>query len=111
MWIPKWKFSSDLDAKDLMKNLGLTLPFSKIDADLTEMIDSPTADNLYIQSLFQSSRIEVNEKGAEAATGTVMGYGCGLITPPPPAKFVADHPFMFMIRENFWGGDFHWSCT
>lgn len=102
MWIPKWKFSYDFDAQVLMENLGLTLPFSTTDADLTEMIDSPIGDNLYIQRLLQRSCIEVNEKGAEAAAVTLIGYGCAP-TPPRKANFVAEHPFMFMIRETISG--------
>ncbi|GJU34141.1 serpin-ZX [Tanacetum coccineum] len=47
------------------------------------------------------SVIKVDEKGTEAAAvTTVMVATCSCSCPPPPARFVADHPFMFMIREN-----------
>jgi serpin B len=43
--------------------------------------------------------VEVNEEGTEAAaaTGVVVGE-----TSAPPA-FVADHPFLFLIRDNVTG--------
>ena len=62
LWIPKWKFSYDLNAIELMKKLGLTLPFLLADADFTEMIDSPIGELLYIKKIFQRSFIDVNEE-------------------------------------------------
>ncbi|KAF3441486.1 hypothetical protein FNV43_RR15400 [Rhamnella rubrinervis] len=100
LWIPKWKFSNDLVATELMKELGLTLPFSFPDADITEMIESPLSDLLYIKEIFQRSVIEVNEEGAAAAAVTcaMLYYGCAR-SPPERITFIADHPFMFMIKE------------
>jgi len=41
----------------------------------------------------------VNEEGTEAAgaTGVVVGTTS---VPPPPVEFRADHPFLFLIRDN-----------
>ncbi len=45
--------------------------------------------------------VDVNEKGTEAAAVTtlIMEFG---IEPdkPKPKKFIVDHPFIFMIRED-----------
>jgi serpin B len=44
--------------------------------------------------------IDVNEKGTEAGAGTgVKGTGAGVGT-SKPVVFRADHPFLFMIRDN-----------
>ncbi|KAH7516729.1 serpin-ZXA [Ziziphus jujuba] len=104
IWIPKWKFSYGLDPTDLMKKLGLTLPFHYPVADFTNMMDSPSGDEIFIKSMLQKSFIEVNEEGTEAAAVTAV-FGCFGSSPcsPPRVEFVADHPFMFMIREEVSG--------
>ncbi|KAK1645966.1 hypothetical protein QYE76_063771 [Lolium multiflorum] len=43
--LPKFKISFGFDASDLLKGLGLQLPFSP-GADLSEMVDPPVAHNL-----------------------------------------------------------------
>jgi len=44
--------------------------------------------------------MKVDEAGSEAAAATAAG-----IVPrsPPEAEFIADHPFLFMIRDNATG--------
>ncbi|KAF3441488.1 hypothetical protein FNV43_RR15402 [Rhamnella rubrinervis] len=100
LWLQKWKFLNDLLATELMRELGLTLPFSFLDAGITEMIKSPMSDLLYIKEIFQRSVIEVNEEGAATAAVTyaMLFYGCAR-SPPKRITFIADHPFMFMIKE------------
>ncbi|PON81518.1 Serpin family [Trema orientale] len=101
VWIPKLKFSYYVDAKKLIKDRGLTLPFSPEGADFTNMIN---ATNVFINEMLHKSCIEVNEKGTEAAAATFAGPRCGSARgykPPPLPSFVADHPFMFTIVEEF----------
>uniref|UniRef100_A0A2N9IX99 Serpin domain-containing protein n=1 Tax=Fagus sylvatica TaxID=28930 RepID=A0A2N9IX99_FAGSY len=104
MWIPKFKFSYQFEASKIMKNLGLTLPFEMV-GDFTEMIDSLQSNLLSVSKILHTSCIEVNEEGTEAVAVTLIsgGMGCSLESPPPPPSFVADHPFMFMIREEVSG--------
>ena len=104
LWIPKWKFSYELDVTELVTNLGLTLPFSLRDADFTEMIDSPNdGDRFYMRNIFQKSIIDVNEEGAEAAAVTCAGVVSCAMPPSELITFVADHPFLFMIKETVSG--------
>ncbi len=46
--------------------------------------------------------MDLNEEGTEAAAVTVIGVRAGIAmpAPPPPLEFRADHPFLFMIRDN-----------
>uniref|UniRef100_A0A8I6X9W9 Serpin domain-containing protein n=1 Tax=Hordeum vulgare subsp. vulgare TaxID=112509 RepID=A0A8I6X9W9_HORVV len=67
--LPKFKISFGFEASDMLKGLGLHLPFST-EADLSEMVDSPTARSLYVSSVFHKSFVEVNEEGTEAAAAT-----------------------------------------
>ncbi|XP_022895421.1 serpin-ZX-like [Olea europaea var. sylvestris] len=99
--IPKFKISFGFEASEVLKGLGLVLPFSG--DGLTEMVDSPADQNLYVSSIFHKSFIEVNEEGTEAAAATdavmmlrsrAIGY---------KLDFVADHPFLFVVREDTTG--------
>ncbi|KAL5550816.1 hypothetical protein UlMin_000992 [Ulmus minor] len=102
MWIPKWKFSYDFQAQDFMKEMGLTLPFNKEGADFTNMVERD-GELLFISAVHHKACIEVNEEGTEAAADTEVDFdfGFSLYDPPPPTEsFVADHPFLFMIRED-----------
>ncbi|CAN1184715.1 At1g47710 [Linum perenne] len=100
--IPKWKSSYRFEAKDLMKKLGLKLPFDRDQDDFTEMIVGSKSKEVYISDVIQNAYIDVNEKGTEAAAVSVMGMTVRCFSKPKPPKeeFVADHPFMFMIMEH-----------
>ncbi|GKD50037.1 serpin-ZX, partial [Tanacetum coccineum] len=57
--------------------------------------------NLEALKIIQKSFIQVDERGTEAASSTWADFDDYCERPPlPPANFVADHPFMFMIRED-----------
>ncbi|XVF71313.1 hypothetical protein PTKIN_Ptkin12aG0027200 [Pterospermum kingtungense] len=96
-WIPRFKFSFEFEASNTMKELGLNLPFDSIKSEITEMVDSPR--RLYVDKMFHKSFIEVNEEGTEAAACTVAIAKPQCLRYPIPS-FVADHPFMFMIKEE-----------
>ncbi|KAF3444924.1 hypothetical protein FNV43_RR14617 [Rhamnella rubrinervis] len=97
-WIPRFKFSFGFEASKTMKEMGLKLPFEP--GELTEMVDSSNSDKLYVSKVFHKSFIEVNEEGTEAAASTAaLIRNCCAST----ISFVADHPFLFMIREEIHG--------
>ncbi|VAI22719.1 unnamed protein product [Triticum turgidum subsp. durum] len=97
--LPKFKISFGIEASDLLKGLGLQLPFGA-EADLSEMVDSPMAQNLYISSIFHKAFVEVNETGTEAAATTIAKAVLRQARPPSVLDFIADHPFLFLIRED-----------
>ncbi|KAE8796186.1 Serpin-ZX [Hordeum vulgare] len=101
--LPKFKISFGFEASDMLKGLGLQLPFSS-EADLSEMVDSPAARSLYVSSVFHKSFVEVNEEGTEAAAATAAVVTLrSLPVEPVKVDFVADHPFLFLIREDLTG--------
>ncbi|XVF74147.1 hypothetical protein PTKIN_Ptkin13bG0036800 [Pterospermum kingtungense] len=100
--IPRFKISSGFEACEVVKGLGLVLPFS-YEADLTEMADNlPKDQNLYVSKIFHKCFLEVNEEGTEAAAVTVASArgACFMVK---TMDFVADHPFLFTIREDVTG--------
>ncbi|XP_021911090.1 serpin-ZXA-like [Carica papaya] len=100
--IPKFKISFGFEASKTLKELGLVLPFSE--GGLTEMVDSPVGRHLYVSRIFHKSLIEVNEEGTEAAAasaGVIRVGSCPRIV--DNIDFVADHPFLFLIREDSTG--------
>lgn len=101
MLIPKWKFSYESEPDDALKTLGLTLPFEYLAADFTDMIvDSSLAEELHVRKILHKACISVNEEGTEgAAVSSVAFYGSSPYE-PPEANFVADHPFMFVVKEG-----------
>ncbi|KAF7137455.1 hypothetical protein RHSIM_Rhsim07G0232700 [Rhododendron simsii] len=100
--IPKFKFSFGFEASKVLKGLRLVLPFSPGEAGLTEMVESINVGrDLYVSSIFHKACIEVNEEGTEAAAASacVIRVCCYV----EPTDFVADHPFLFIIREDMTG--------
>ncbi|KAM0970819.1 hypothetical protein ACFX15_018249 [Malus domestica] len=64
--IPKFKIASSFEASQVLKELGLVLPF-EVDpyngGNLTEMVDLPPGEVPLVSSIFHKSFIEVNENG------------------------------------------------
>ncbi|KAK1407523.1 hypothetical protein QVD17_39139 [Tagetes erecta] len=97
--LPKFKISSWFEASDMLKDAGLV---SLDGVGLTEMF---VGQSPYVASKFvHKSFIEVNEEGTKvAATLLNIGYGGSPPIPvekPKPVDFVANHPFLFVIRED-----------
>ncbi|KAF8405128.1 hypothetical protein HHK36_010026 [Tetracentron sinense] len=101
--IPRFKMSFGFEASKVLKGLGLVLPFSGEGGGLMEMVDSPVGQNLYVSSIFHKSFIEVNEEGTEAAAASAGVIKLRGLLYTTKIDFVADHPFIFMIREDMTG--------
>ncbi|XP_059630175.1 serpin-ZXA-like [Cornus florida] len=101
-WIPKFKFSYGLEASNYFKELGLTKPFQRL-GEFKGMSDSVYSEELFVSGVLHKSSVEANEEGTVAAAATTFGFvGCARFPPSKPS-FVADHPFMFVIREEISG--------
>ncbi|KAF7140055.1 hypothetical protein RHSIM_Rhsim06G0045500 [Rhododendron simsii] len=100
-WIPKFKFSFDFDVSGVMDDMGEPLSIIKNPRDLSEMVHNSEVVPFFILKMFQKAFIEVDEKGTKAVATTFFGLTGGGGPPPPQnLSFVADHPFVFMIREE-----------
>ncbi|KAL6504876.1 hypothetical protein OROHE_023634 [Orobanche hederae] len=104
--IPKFQISFELEVSHVLKELGVVSPFSEQDADFTKMVEvNSPLDDLYVNSIYHKAFIKVNEEGttAAAATGMLGVPKCWSSSIPAGIDFVADHPFLFLIREDFTG--------
>lgn len=94
--LPKFKTTSHFDLSDTLEKMGLASAFDRIEADFSRMT---TGRELFISAVIHQAFVDVNEEATEAAaaTGVIMGIR-GI--PAVPPVFRADHPFVFMIRDN-----------
>ncbi|HVA65607.1 MAG TPA: serpin family protein [Elusimicrobiota bacterium] len=100
--LPKFKFSSGFGLVPVLKSMGMadafTPPASGAGADFSGMDDRR---DLWISGVIHKAYIDVNEQGTEAAAATAVTMrATAIFSPGPPAVFRADHPFIFLIRDN-----------
>ncbi|KAF3579044.1 hypothetical protein DY000_02035319 [Brassica cretica] len=76
--IPTFKFGFDFDVSKALKGLGLETPLEKI---------------------VHKACIEVDEVGTKAAAATAVSFCGGILRPQKKYDFVADHPFLFLVKE------------
>jgi serpin B len=94
--LPKFKLTAQFSLKGTLQSMGMTLPFS----DKADLSGIDNKRDLYISAVIHKAFVDVNEVGTEAAAAT--GVSIGLMAAPvtQPQEFKADHPFLFLIRDN-----------
>ncbi len=93
--IPRFKFEAELSLSGYLKQLGMVDAFDDNIADFSGISDT----FLYITHVLHKAFIEVNEEGTEAAAATAVVMGTKSIQLDLPEIFVADRPFIFLIRD------------
>ncbi|XP_078686717.1 leukocyte elastase inhibitor-like isoform X8 [Branchiostoma floridae x Branchiostoma belcheri] len=95
LMLPRFKLEQDFSLGETLKKMGMGEAFSD-GADFSGM--SAAAD-LFISEVVHKAFVEVNEEGTEAAAATGVRMMKRSL-PRPPTPFIADHPFIFLIRDN-----------
>ena len=97
--IPKFRMESTHLLNEALQALGMEKSFLIDKANFSGMSDNP--EGLFIGAAIHKAFVDVNEKGTEAAAATamMMAGGCAM-EPDPPKEFIANHPFVFMIRDR-----------
>jgi serine protease inhibitor len=93
--LPRFTFTRNIDLTKELPDMGMHSLFCT-DANLSGM---DASNYLYISEAIHQAFVEVNEAGTEAAAATWFEAKSKGITP----QFVADHPFLFLIRDNATG--------
>jgi len=104
--MPKFKMTRQFGLAGTLGAMGMPRAFDPGNADFSGMTGNR---DLYISAVIHKAFIDVNEEGTEAAAATaVVMRGPTAMPPrfqlPPPPVFRADHPFVFLIRDNRSGG-------
>ena len=94
--LPKFKIDEGYPMKAVLTDMGMPSAFGN-QAKFNVFADSSP---IAIDDIHHQAVIDVNEIGTEAAaaTGVVAVDISGSMH--PPVAFKADHPFMFMIKDN-----------
>ncbi|KAL0892299.1 hypothetical protein ABMA27_015467 [Loxostege sticticalis] len=101
VYLPKFKIETTIDLKDVLTKIGVTKLFSPKEAKLNYLLKGE-GDGLYVSNAIQKAFIEVNEDGAEAAAASafLVAYTDSVGLPHIPIMFKADHPFIFILKEQ-----------
>ncbi|HNX76027.1 MAG TPA: serpin family protein [Candidatus Rifleibacterium sp.] len=100
LYLPKFKFATGYDLVPACTALGMKDAFDKSGAADFSGMGWPKG-RLWISQIKHKAFVEVNEEGTEAAAATAVEMATKSISMDP--VFRADHPFIFIIRENATG--------
>jgi serpin B len=95
VFFPKFKMTSEFELARVLGAMGMPDAFSS-KADFSGMTGN---HELSISAVVHKAYVDINEEGTEAAAATGVGIVATSIEQPPPV-FKADHPFIFLIRDN-----------
>jgi serpin B len=94
VYLPKFKLTSSFRLEKTLGSMGMPLAFSA-KADFSGMDGK---QDLSISAVIHKAFVDVNEEGTEAAAATAVVMT--RMAAMRPAVFRADHPFLFLIRDN-----------
>lgn len=94
--IPRFELSQRYELKATLKSMGMSSSFDPATADFGGLASSE--EPIFIDEIIHQTYIRVDEEGTEAAAATVVMGGAGGIEEEPPV-FVADRPFLFIVRD------------
>lgn len=97
--LPTFRFSSEFLLSKPLSAMGLKAAF-RDGADFRGMT---TAVPIQLSEVVHKTFIDVNETGTEAAAATAVSAIAGG-APHEPKRFVADHPFLFVVYDRRDGG-------
>ena len=94
--IPKFKMTAQFELAPTLESMGMHAAFGA-DADFSGMTGKR---DLMISNVIHKAFVEVNEEGTEAAAATGVVMTLAMARPTPMPEFRADHPFIFLIRDE-----------
>ena len=95
VFLPKFKMTEKFELSRVLAALGMKDAFS----DAADFSGMDGRRDLFISAILHKAFVDVNEEGTEAAAATVPVLSAMAVIAMPPT-FRADHPFLFLIREQ-----------
>jgi serpin B len=97
--IPKWEQRTAFNLSGQLEKMGMKSSFQEGVADFKRISNSDP--KLHLGPVLHQAAIEVSEKGTKASASTaVTTKGETASAPQDPIYFSANHPFIYLIREN-----------
>jgi serpin B len=95
--IPRFKSTQEFELSAALRALGMPQAFAS-GADFSGMTGKR---DFAISAVIHKAFVDVNEEGTEAAAATAVTMrALAMRAGPAPPVFRADHPFIFLIRDN-----------
>ena len=92
--LPEFKTTCEFELSKILSDMGMPSAFSLPPADFSGMTGRK---DLFISKVIHKAFVDVNEEGTEAAAATAVVMRNVISS---PLMFRANHPFVFLIREN-----------
>ena len=92
--IPRFEITVSSELSQQLRPMGISLAFSS-GADFSGMAQGDLSISVVLHKAF----VSVDEEGTEAAAATVVLIE-RTVFPPLDQDFIADHPFIFLIRDT-----------
>jgi serpin B len=102
--LPRFTVSGAFDLNGALTTLGMGRAFDAGRAEFGGMATLAPGQRLFISAVLHKAYVAVDERGTEAAAATSVQMMMAMAAPPgavvTPVPFVADHPFLFIIRAR-----------
>lgn len=95
--MPKFTAEWQGDLTGILPEMGLEDAFVPGTANFSKMGDNP--EGYFISKVIHAAKIEVNEKGTEAAAATVAAASGGAAPPQEGVTLILDRPFLYGIVD------------
>jgi serpin B len=101
--LPKFKITRRAQLAKALAAMGMPRAFDRQRADFSGI--SGSTEGLFIARVIHKAFVDVSEEGTEAAAATAVDLtpksaAKDKVERPQPPVFRADHPFVFLIRDN-----------
>jgi serpin B len=98
VYLPRFTLKTRYSLSGTLETMGIHSAFDPGSADFSGMDGTR---NLSITGIYHQAFVDVNEEGTEAAAATAVVVGLATARQEPPVpEFRADHPFIFLIRDD-----------
>ena len=93
--LPKFYIENEIDAVDILKNMGVTDIFNPQTADFSPMVEG---SGYYVGNVMQNAVLGIDEKGTVASAASAVIVYRSIVE--RNLEFIADRPFYYFIRNS-----------